>query len=230
MADAFNDWLLKPKSRKVVRASEVFREMPLRQGVPDFVITFGRKLNARDAEFFKKLKSLDIGITIKVAKTLNKNSPRSIRWILKKSGLSREVVIRSWIALKRLKLVSETPNETYFLSSHWREPKAEVWAFELKLANWKRALYQSCQSLAFADRSIVVFPMDRELLINANIERFKRMGIGVLLFDAESLTHKVLNNPSRSRSLDSIHTFSALLRHRERSNTTAFILQSKSSA
>jgi hypothetical protein len=58
-----------------------------------------------------------------------------------------------------------------------------MWAFELKLSNWHRAVFQALQYAAFASHVFVVMPQSKSNVAIANRDLFARLGVGFLLFD-----------------------------------------------
>lgn len=75
----------------------------------------------------------------------------------------------------------------------------EIWAFELKLADWKRAIFQASQYKAFASYSVAVFPAEKENIIRENIQSFKKLNIGVLIFDLKNKKSKWLSRSKKSK-------------------------------
>jgi hypothetical protein len=67
-----------------------------------------------------------------------------------------------------------------------RGSNLELWAYELKLRDWKRALYQALRYRKFASRVCVVMPPNAKHLLQQNSGLFRRLGVGALVFDPDS--------------------------------------------
>ncbi|MBA3710516.1 MAG: hypothetical protein H0W83_17055 [Planctomycetes bacterium] len=64
-----------------------------------------------------------------------------------------------------------------------RIQRPELWAFELKLEDWKRCLFQTLVCRSYARRVTAVFPATKAKHIEAVAPSFAAHGIGVMLFD-----------------------------------------------
>ena len=79
--------------------------------------------------------------------------------------------------------------------------ESDIWAFELKLADWRRAIFQALQYKAFASYSVTVFPLEKEKILQDNIDVFKELNIGLMLLDIETSKSKWLNRPKKSKPI-----------------------------
>lgn len=86
-------------------------------------------------------------------------------------------------------------------------------AFEIKLTAWRQALKQAYRYSYFADKSIVVMPIDRLAVALKNVRLFEEMGVGLWGFDrASNLITKYYtpknafpkNNAAREKAIDLI--------------------------
>ncbi len=64
--------------------------------------------------------------------------------------------------------------------------KPDLWAFELKLDDWKRCLFQTLVCRSYAPRVTAVFPASKAKHIEHIAPTFARHGVGVMLFDADT--------------------------------------------
>jgi len=65
-----------------------------------------------------------------------------------------------------------------------KTPKKHItYAYEAKLTNWKRALYQAFRYKAFVNRSYVIMDHDRVKAAVSHSERFERANIGLISID-----------------------------------------------
>ena len=70
-------------------------------------------------------------------------------------------------------------------------------AIEMKLSNWKRALYQAFIYTNFANKSYIAMPENKQETILKNIDEFTKWGIGVLIVDSNNKV-SVLHHPKNT--------------------------------
>lgn len=102
-----------------------------------------------------------------------------INWLIKR-GLNPEVEVKHWG-----KVPDVVGYDDGFL---------EI-AVEMKLSDWKRALYQATTYTLFAHESYVAMPENKKTLISRKINEFNRWGVGILIVK-NNQTVEVLN-PAR---------------------------------
>ena len=85
----------------------------------------------------------------------------------------------------------------YSLYANWKNFDVDLWAFELKLKNWKRALYQATQYKAFSSNVFTIFPSYKKDLLEKNLYYFKNLNIGCILMDSDTNELTVLNYPQK---------------------------------
>lgn len=183
----------------------VAREIACRQGIADFITIAGRGLQQ---EHFEKINRVFNGSTesyVRVFSLLKPSLARREKYITEKSGLSLKTVRIMLKQLKEKQAAVELKKGLFVLSHKWRMKSMELWAFELKISNRKRAIFQSLQYKAFADRVIIVFPMEKEKLLEKSIEQFKKFKVGVMLFDAVKNNYRILLPPIKSKPSSRAH-------------------------
>jgi hypothetical protein len=74
-------------------------------------------------------------------------------------------------------------------------------AVEMKLSNWRRALYQATLYTLFADRCYVAMPSTKEMLLTRNFENFRKWGVGVLIVKSDDEVYEL--NPVSAHAGDS---------------------------
>jgi hypothetical protein len=79
-------------------------------------------------------------------------------------------------------------------SNYW----SNLWAFELKLHAWHRALFQAAQYFPFSSHSVVVMPFGKKEITEAQSRAFAFMGIGLLLYDATNNNSKWIVAPKEN--------------------------------
>lgn len=75
-----------------------------------------------------------------------------------------------------------------------------ITAFEMKLKDWKRAVSQAYRYTYFADRAIVVIPPKQARGAKANLEVLKKLGLGVWVFDKDSMKIHKLITPHKTKA------------------------------
>lgn len=185
----------------------IYKEVVCQQGIADFVGLVS-KCGIEDIEIFENVQSLETGTLI--FSLLKPKATRSKHFLQEKTGLSEKTIIRVLRELNKNGLVSETKEGLYTLSSNMKMPKLDIWAFELKISNWKRALFQALQYKAFANYSLVVFPFEKKNVLTKQIELFKELNVGILLFDMYSGQLEFVLHPKKERASSKWHTLFAL--------------------
>lgn len=110
--------------------------------------------------------------------------------------------VRYWLVrMQREGLVRQTVGRGYVLGPKSSLPDCEIWCFEGKLRNWKRALYQATRYRAFAHRSFVVMPEDSIRPAEAQVRLFRLARVGLLALDHAGRVRVITRpRPQRPRS------------------------------
>lgn len=125
---------------------------------------------------------------------LKAKQPKSVDRLALEIGRSRETV-RDWLAqMEREGLVRAVSAAGYVLGPKSDLPDCEIWCFEGKLRDWKRALYQATRYRAFANRSFVVMPEQFIRSAEAQVDRFRLSRIGLLALD-DSAELRIITMP-----------------------------------
>lgn len=77
-----------------------------------------------------------------------------------------------------------------------------LYAFEGKLKDWRRALQQAFRYRYFADKAIVVMPLENAGQALANLETFRNAGVGLWTFEAANGIIKEHFTPTRIRAFN----------------------------
>lgn len=182
----------------------IYKEVSCQQGIADFIATTGpipsRKLVNKSIKDSRSTES-----SARILSLLRFSSPRTKTYITKKSGLTSKTVSRVLKTLLDGGYIRRKEKDLYFLAPAFKRRPSEFWAFELKLNDWKRALFQALQYKAFANRVMLVFPPEREKILNANISKFEKMKIGVMIFDAKSQEYVLLVRPAKNKPASRAH-------------------------
>ncbi len=157
---------------------EVFREVSCYQGRPDFIGL--RNTSSCEMKPFPKVTGF-VGASL--LSLLKPNSQRTLKYLLQKSEFTEKSIIRSLKLLLKSGHIEQTKTGSYVLGAASCYFNVELWAFEFKLNNPKRAVYQAQQSRAFAERSIIVVPPGQEKNYQRYNEIMNRWSIGLVTFD-----------------------------------------------
>lgn len=78
--------------------------------------------------------------------------------------------------------------------------KRHLHAFEGKLKDWRRALQQAFRYRYFADKAIVVMPLENSDAAMANLDAFRHSSVGFWTFDVATATIREHYTPTRVRA------------------------------
>ena len=179
----------------------LFKEVSCQQGIPDFVgLSSARFIQAHDFSNLSSTESSSIILSL-----LKHKAGRRKSYIKKKTNISDATLNRVLRELQSNNFILER-NNLYYLSVENVPTNDTIWAFELKLSNWKRALFQALQYKAFANYSVVVFPFEKEKVLRQNLSTFTDFNVGVLLFDSKSQKAKWLRRPQKEKPISKWQT------------------------
>lgn len=201
MANAFECALKTSLVKGIPNFDILYREVSCQQGIPDFVgLSSAILIQNYDFSHLTATESCSIILSL-----LKRNSGRKKEYIKEKTALSDATLNRALKELRSNGLIVER-NNLYFLSINESSQQNSIWAFELKLSNWKRALFQALQYKAFANYVAVVLPYEKENILRKNLSAFITLNVGVLLFDPKALKSKWLRRPKKESSISKWQT------------------------
>ena len=164
--DSFERVLKASLIKELPAFERVFREL---QGSADFVgFPHEKLIGTYD---FSKLSSLEHGSL--VLSILKYNSGRTKDYIKERTGITDTALNRTLRELKANDFLVKKKN-LYFLSKSFVQESDNIWAFDLKAPNWKRALQQATLYKAFANYVVAVRPFDEEEALQEKLELFAR--------------------------------------------------------
>jgi hypothetical protein len=132
--------------------------------------------------------------------------PKSVDQLAFEVGRSPETV-RYWLVrMEQAGLVRAITKRGYVLGPKSNLPDCEIWCFEGKLRDWKRALYQATRYRAFAHRSFVVMPEDTVRPAEAQVERFRLARVGLLALDDDGWLRIITMPRSKQPRSPVMHT------------------------
>ncbi|WP_301171081.1 hypothetical protein [Brevibacillus nitrificans] len=128
---------------------------------------------------------------------LHKKAPRTQGYVRSRVGITQETFSKWLRELKKAQIVQETETGSLLLSENFSIPDLEFWAYECKLSNWKRALYQANQYKGFSHFTFVVMPDDHIKPAVKNIDAFKATNIGLIKVDFSG-EYEIIHKPTKS--------------------------------
>jgi hypothetical protein len=169
------------KGLRVPRLPVLLREFEARQGRADYVGVHGAVSalqRASDAGWGRVLARPAASAVF--ART--SFAPRTVGFFARTTGLTIPT-IRSCVAdLLDSGLVTQTATRS-IVRAPVRLPEPELWAFEIKVTNWRRALFQATQYQAFAHCVAIVLPANIAHRAFDHRTLFRRLGVGLLVID-----------------------------------------------
>lgn len=196
MGNAFFQLLRSPEGLPGIGTfDKAYREITCYQGRPDFIayrIKEGvQPITVPESTGF-------VGPSI--LSMLKPKAPRTLNYLLTHSEFAEDSIKRSLQQLITFGYVERTPTGAYRLGSAAAQFQIELWCFELKLNNPKRAIFQAQQTRAYAEHAIIVVPMGQERNYIRYIEAIKRWNISLATFDPISGEFCLRHHVRRSRA------------------------------
>lgn len=101
--------------------------------------------------------------------------------------------------------IEEISNGKYIIGKKARYNLTQVWAFELKLKELKKAIIQASRNREFADKSVIVMPENPSHFYMWAISKIEDIGIGLCTFDKNNNKFKIIVKPKYNPQLIKIH-------------------------
>jgi len=201
MAQAFQRLLLSENGLPSVGVfGAIYREITCQQGRPDF-IALRYTCSSGEGEHMKVHGLVGPAIL----QRLKPAAPRTIDYLVTKLEFGRDSIRKSLRHLIERGYVEQLESSAYRLADVNNLQTPEIWTFELKLNNPKKAVFQAQQSRTYAERAIIVVPPGQE----KNYIRFEvtmqRWHIGLATFDPLTGIFRFVRKGRKSRALSPAH-------------------------
>ena len=214
MAQAFQRLLISENGLPGVGCfGAIYREISCRQGRPDFIAL--RYKSSSDQRNSINVPGL-VGPAI--LQNLKPKAPRTFDYLVGKLEFGRESIRKSLQLMIENGCIEHLESGAYRLAAEINHEKPEIWTFELKLNNPKKAVFQAQQSRAYAERAIIVVPPGQE----RNYERFRetmqRWHVGLSTFNPITGIFRFVRKGRKARALSptqQIYTLSQMARRFE---------------
>lgn len=205
MANAFEKALNNNEISRLPNFDFLFREALCQQGIADFI---GLNSNGIiDVYKFDSVSSVES--CSQILSLLKTNSGRTFDFLQRQTGLSTNSLSRILKEMLSNKYIT-IENDLFYRCISDISKQINVWAFELKLTNWKRALFQALQYKSVSNYSSVVFPFNKKNILEVNLHFFKELNVGVLLYDLENRHYKWLYYPKKEHPISKWNAFFTL--------------------
>ena len=201
MADAFEGALTAPGGLFGVGPFDgIYREVSCRQGRPDFIVI-------RSSENHGLLKPPESSGLVgpSILSLLKPKAPRTLSYIVNHSEFSEKSICQTLKKLINSDHIEITETGSYLLGKAFDFSKTELWAFELKLDNPKRAVFQAQQCRAYADRVIIVVPPGQEPNYKRFNQSMNRWHIGLATFNPNKQEFKFIRRGRTTRGYNIQH-------------------------
>jgi hypothetical protein len=207
MAQAFQRLLLSEKGLPGAGCfGAVYREISCRQGRPDF-IALRYKFSSDNRH------SIDVPGLVgpAILQTLKPKAPLTFEF-------GRESIRKSLRLMIQNGYIEQLESGAYRLGAEMAYEKPEIWTFELKLNNPKKAVFQAQQSRAYAERAIIVVPPGQERNYQRFRETMQRWHVGLSTFNPITGVFRFIRKGRKARALSptqQIYTLSQMARRIE---------------
>jgi len=178
--------LLEAGRRPLARFASVKSEVEFTQGRPDFVCMSPVRGGRRSLpQLFAKARIPASNIA-RVLTILDREQYLSLPDLADAAAVPLTRARRILAPLARIKAVRADGLDAVEVVDLDLIHRPDLWAFELKLDDWKRCLTQTLVCRTYAHRVTAVFPASKVKHITAIAPEFERHHIGVMLFDVDS--------------------------------------------
>ncbi len=212
LGNVFQKYIKKSRKTDLPKYDLLFKEVQSIQGIPDYV---GLYFNTPSKiELIRKVLKSDVNSISNISKLLpyiKKNAPHNIEYLSKKTNIPSHIVNSVLTNLKEENIVQETEKLKYILSIDFDISDLEIWSFELKLKNWKRAVFQALRYKTFSDYVYIVMPVKMKEILIKNEEKFRDFNIGVIIYDEKLNEFNRIIRAKKNVNKSKSHTYYVLL-------------------
>jgi hypothetical protein len=210
LSETFVKLLRRGVTGQLPSASSTRRELVCQQGRPDFVGS-PTDPNALDPESRILFSSVLTNPALaRVLAMVPARAPRTELYLQSHLGMPQSAIRRNLEILEESGMLKRTGTNSYVRDMTSLGSQVQLWAFELKVKNWQRALYQGMLYRAFAHRVTVVFAERWGHLVEENVMSFRRMGIGLVSLGEDEDSWRVILQPKTAPPRSQFHYLYAL--------------------
>lgn len=182
------------------------REIESFQGIPDYIGVSIRDIGECKS-FLTNVTEENWYTVSRILSILSKQKGHTVSFIAKKTGISENSLIRDLCILQNRNILEQDRYGNYRLAENFVIPKLSIFSFELKLENWKRALFQAIRYKTFSEFSYVVMPKEKVALLKKNIDFFKQSNIGIAVYDERKDTLETIYRATKNKNISKSHLY-----------------------
>jgi hypothetical protein len=206
MADAFMELLQSKEGLPSVGTFDrVYRDVYCYQGRPDFIALHNKK-HIQPPKLPESMGFVGPAILA----TLKPNATRTFRYLVSHLEFSEGSIKRMLSQLLACDYVERVDTGSFRLGDSASWLQVELWAFELKLNNPKRAVFQAQQCCAYANRTVIVVPPGQDKHYMRYHMALTRWGIGLATFNPANRDFKISRRSRIYRAIIPLHQIYAL--------------------
>ncbi len=190
--------------------SVLFSEVLTSSGMPDIVLVAAARDCVERTPLPPEVAAMLTNGRAAVAAALSPRRGHRLDYLARVTGRESEYVRRAVTELSGVGLAARDDSGLVRLGPRWPEQLPELEVFELKLADWKKALAQSLRYRRLARRVTVVMPPGPDLHAKRITDFYARYGVGLAQFNPESshftyiMRPRVIGPTSRADYLDAV--------------------------
>jgi len=178
--------VLKAGDKPLEIFDRIASEVDFSQGRPDFIGVTGAKRRARTLPGIFGGTLIPVSHIARVLTVLERDQTISLADLAQAVAVTLPRTRRIVLTLERIGAVCADAEGILRVVDLDCIERPNLWAFELKLNDWKRCLFQTLVCRSYASRVTAVFPATKAKHIQQVAPSFAQHGIGVMLFDAET--------------------------------------------
>lgn len=175
--------VLKAGSKPLDSFDRVAVEVDFCHGRPDFVGVKGARRRTRTLPGIFAGTKIPLSHIARVLTVLERGRVISQVDLSQSTAVSLTGIRRILHPLERLGAVCTDDTDVVRVVALDRIERPDLWAFELKLDDWKRCLFQTLVCRSYAAKVTAVFPAAKIKHITQIAPTFAQHGIGVMLFE-----------------------------------------------
>jgi hypothetical protein len=194
-------------AKPLVAFDRVAAEVDFSQGRPDFVGVSGGQERSRTLPRLYAKTRIPVSHIARVLTVLERDQTIALADLAQAAAVTLPSTRRIVQPLERIGAVCADAEDTLRVVDLGRIERPALWAFELKLDDWKRCLFQTLVCRSYAPRVTAVFPATKAKHIEQVAPTFAQHGVGVMLFDMESYKVKPLVPTDERKPMSAYHTW-----------------------
>ncbi len=199
--------VLKAGDKPLEAFDRVAAEVDFSQGRPDFIGVKGAKQAKRTLPGIYAGIRIPVSHIARVLTVLERDQTIALADLAQAAAVTLPRTRRIIHPLERIGAVCADAENTLRVVDLGRIERPDLWAFELKLDDWKRCLFQTLVCRSYAPRVTAVFPATKAKHITQVAETFAQHGVGVMLFDMDTDKLKPVVPTKQGKPMSAYHAW-----------------------